>query len=254
MPSMFACEPLTLTEFPISHPIRPAPMSYISLLMSDTNFSQNEMTEDSGRAGKAARFLEWLATATATRASAEGLSLLELAELAAAYAEQAFERIDGPERAKSLDCGRGCCYCCHLPVETCRAEASRALEFARKNLNEAEFIDLKHRIREAAVAYPLPPDQPPARNTGCPFLSESACLVYPARPLACRGWNSSDVSACREAHQRGVGEVTVPVDSRIRGVYANASEALLRGLTWLDRDQPTHLVPALAALILLERS
>ncbi len=229
-------------------------MSYKSSLMSDPNCAQNDMTDDSGRAGKAARFLEWLATASATHATDEGLSLIELAELAAAYAEQAFERIDGPERARSLDCGRGCDSCCHLPVETCRAEASWALEFARKNLNAAEFIDLKHRIREAAVAYPLPPDQPPAHNPRCPFLNDSACLVYPARPLACRGWNSSDVSACREAHQRGVAEVTVPVDTRIRGVYANASEALLRGLTRLDRDQPMHLVPALAALILLDRS
>lgn len=229
-------------------------MSYTSSLMSDPDCAQNEMTEDSGRAGKAARFLEWLATADATLASAEGLSLMELAELAAAYAEQAFERIDGPERARSLDCGPGCDWCCHLPVETCRAEASRALEFARKNLNPAEFSNLKHRIREAAIAYPLLPDQPPARNPRCPFLGDSICLVYPARPLACRGWNSSDVSACREAHQRGVGEVTVPVDSRIRGVYANASEALLRRLMLLDRDQPTLLVPALAALIVLERS
>lgn len=229
-------------------------MSYTSLLMSDANFSQNELTGDSGRAGKAARFLEWLETANANNGSADCLSLIELAELAAAYAERAFERIDGPERAKSLDCRRGCYYCCHLPVETCRAEASRALEFARKNLNAAEFIDLKHRIREAAVAYPLPPDRPPASNPRCPFLYDSACLVYPVRPLACRGWNSTDVSACREAHYKGASEVAVPVDARIRGIYANASEALLRGLTQSARDQPMHLVPALAALILLERS
>lgn len=212
------------------------------------------MNNNSGRAGMAARFLEWVETANAENASADALSLIELAELAAAYAEQAFERVDGPKRAKSLDCRRGCDYCCHLPVETCRAEASRALEFARTHLDAAEFIDLKHRIREAAVAYPLPPDQPPAKNPRCPLLKDSACLVYPVRPLACRGWNSTNVSACRDAHQRGVTEVTVPVDTRIRGVYANASEALLRGLTRSDRDQPMHLVPALAALIVLDRS
>ncbi|HSS65917.1 MAG TPA: YkgJ family cysteine cluster protein [Gammaproteobacteria bacterium] len=212
---------------------------------------------ETGRAGQAARFLEWLTVATAeAQADAlrdDGLSLIELAELACAYAERAFERAGGPQRAKSLDCRRGCDYCCHLPVETSRAEASRALEFARENLNAAEFRDLKHRIREAAAAYPLSPQRPPAENPRCPFLEDSACRVYPARPLACRGWNSRDASACRSAHERGVSEVTVPVDSRIRGVFANASEALLRGLTHTQRDGPTHLVPALAALIVLER-
>ncbi len=215
------------------------------------------LNEDTGRAGQAARFLEWLAsTSEQEHAGAngdDGLSLIELAELACAYAERAFERAGGPERAKSLDCRRGCDYCCHLPVETSRAEAAWALEFARENLNAAEFSDLKHRIREAAADYPLPPRRPPAKNPRCPFLKDSACLVYSARPLSCRGWNSSDASACRSAYERGVTEVTVPVDSRIRGVYANASEALLRGLTRAQRDGPTHLVPALAALIVLER-
>lgn len=225
--------------------------------MSDTNLSQQAMSEEPGRAAQAARFLEWLSSATAevqpSVNGSDGPSLVELAELACAYAEQAFERAGGPERKKSLDCRRGCDYCCHLPVETSRAEASRALEYARKNLSAAEFHDLKQRVREAALAYPLPPRQPLSKNPPCPFLQDSACLVYPARPLSCRGWNSSDASACRSAYQRGVTEVRVPVDTRIRGVFANASEALLRGLTRTRRDGPSHLAPALAALILLER-
>lgn len=215
------------------------------------------MSEHPGRAGQAARFLEWLTTATAETYAGDngddGLSLIELAELACAYAERACERAGGRERAASLDCRRGCDFCCHLPVETCRAEAARALAYARENLSAEAYRELKHRIREAAVAYPLPPSRPPSENPRCPFLKDSACLVYPARPLACRGWNSADANACRAAYERGVNEVTVPVDSRIRGVFANASEALLRGLTRSERDGPSHLVPALAALILLER-
>ena len=215
------------------------------------------MSENPGRAARAARFLEWLTTATAETHAGEngddGLSLIELAELACAYAEQSFERAGGSERATSVDCKAGCDYCCHLPVETCRAEAARALEFARENLSAAEYRDLKHRIREAAAAYPLSPNRPPAENPRCPFLKDSVCLVYPARPLACRGWNSSDAQACRNAYEQGVTKATVPVDSRIRSVFANASEALLRGLTRSERDGPSPLVPALAALILLER-
>lgn len=215
------------------------------------------MSEDTGRAGQATRFLDWLASANAEQQESDNrdddLSLIELAELACAYADQAFERAGGPQRALSQDCQRGCDYCCHLPVETSRAEATRALEFARENLSAEAFRRLKHRIREAAAAYPLSPRRPPAKNPSCPLLEDAACLVYPVRPLACRGWNSSDAAACRAAFERGVTEVTVPVDTRIRGVYANASEALLRGLTRTRRDGPTHLVPALAALIVLDR-
>jgi Fe-S-cluster containining protein len=218
-------------------------------------FTTTMMSEEAGHAGQADRFLQWLTTTAEERGRAEDddrLSLVELAELACAYADRAFERAGGPQRAEASDCRRGCDYCCNLPVETCRAEATRALEFARKTLNAAEFRELKHRIREAAACYPLPPERPPAQNPPCPLLKDSACLVYEVRPLACRGWNSNDAAACRAAYERGVNKVTVPVDTRIRGVYANASEALLRGLTRTRRDGPTHLVPALAALIVLE--
>ena len=34
----------------------------------------------------------------------------------------------------------------------------------------------------------------------CAMLSEQgACLVYPARPLACRGYNSLDAESCRRS-------------------------------------------------------
>jgi Fe-S-cluster containining protein len=214
------------------------------------------MDEEPGHAGQAARFLQWLNTAAAeepaSRSGHDHPSLAELAELACAYAERAFVRAGGPQRAARWHCQRGCDYCCFLPVETCRAEATRALEYAREALSAAEFRGLKRRIRQAAACYPLPPQRPLAQNPSCPFLEDSVCLVYPVRPLACRGWNSIDAAACRAAYERGVAEVTVPVDTRTRGVYANASEALLRGLTRTRRDGPTHLVPALAALIVLE--
>ena len=58
-----------------------------------------------------------------------------------------------------------------------------------------------------------------------------------------------DVAACERAYLEGITVVTVPVDTRIRGVYANASEALARGLLQSDRGNPVHLVPALRKLV-----
>ena len=34
----------------------------------------------------------------------------------------------------------------------------------------------------------------------CPLLVDELCSVYEARPLVCRGYNSTDVEACRRAH------------------------------------------------------
>jgi hypothetical protein len=205
------------------------------------------MADETERGAKARRFLDWLASAGGRDDS--GLSLVELAELAAAYAEQAFERAGGEARAAVLDCRRGCAFCCHLPVETTAAEAARGLEYARTHLDDAGFAALVARIESADTAYPLSPDQPPARHPPCPFLIDDACLVYAVRPLACRGWNSTDVAACESAYLEGITAVTVPVDTRIRSVYANASEALARGLVQSGRDGPCHLVPALKKIL-----
>jgi len=205
------------------------------------------MADDNERAGKARRFLDWLATVDGRDDS--GPSLLELAELAAAYAEQGFERAGGEARTAALACRRGCAFCCHLPVETTAAEAARGLEYARAHLDDAGFAALVARIEAADAAYPLSSDQPPARHPPCPFLVDGACLVYAVRPLACRGWNSTDAAACESAYLEGIAAVTVPVDTRIRGVYANASEALTRGLVQSGRDGPSHLVPALKKIL-----
>ena len=205
------------------------------------------MLDNNERAAKARRFLDWLASADGGDDSAP--TLIELAELAAAYAEQAFERVGGKARAAAVDCRRGCAFCCHLPVETTAAEAARGLEYARANLDDAGFTALRSRIAAADNAYPLSSDEPPARHPPCPFLCDDACLVYAVRPLVCRGWNSMDVAACERAYLEGITVVTVPVDTRIRGVYANASEALARGLLQSDRGNPVHLVPALRKLV-----
>ncbi|MDX1515164.1 MAG: hypothetical protein R3174_15610, partial [Gammaproteobacteria bacterium] len=68
-------------------------------------------------------------------------------------------------------------------------------------------------------------------------------------PLACRGWNSRDAGACEAAFREGGDSVRIPVDSRLRGVFANASEALNRALLRDGRGEPMRLAPALAALL-----
>lgn len=199
---------------------------------------------NSTRSEKARRFLQWTG---GTGGIAPSLSAL--ADLAAAYADQSFDRIGGAKREAALACRRGCHWCCYLPVEASRAEAVHALEYAKRVHGEAAFDALGARIRAAREFYPIRNAGPSSANPPCPFLADGACMVYAARPLACRGWNSRDANACEKAWREGVDRVRVPVDSRIRGVYANASEALNRALVRDGHGEPGHLVPALAALL-----
>lgn len=200
------------------------------------------MNSNSSRSEMARRFLRWV-DSPADDAPA---SLVELAELAQAFADQSFERIDGKSRAGELDCRRGCAWCCYMPVEASEAETERALAFARRQFSDQQFAALIERIHRAAACYPLPADRPLGHNPACPFLQHGACAIYPARPLACRGWNSRSVQSCEKCYREGAQAARVPVDSRIRGVFANASEALNRGLARDGRGGPDHLVPALA--------
>lgn len=201
---------------------------------------------NSGRSEKSRRFLRLTAQAGGGEPS---LSLGDLAALAAAYADESMARIGGEAREAALACRKGCCWCCYLPVEAGAAEVVYALEHAKRVLDEAAFDALRVRIRAAAARYPRKNTGPCSANPPCPFLADGACLVYAARPLACRGWNSRDANACENAWREGVDKVQVPVDSRIRGVYANAGEALNRALVRDGHGEPGHLVPALAALL-----
>jgi hypothetical protein len=55
----------------------------------------------------------------------------------------------------------------------------------------------------------------------CPLLVDGRCSVYEVRPLVCRGYNSTNVDACRQAHEdRGV---EVPIFSVLKDVTDGAT-------------------------------
>lgn len=104
----------------------------------------------------------------------------------------------GVTQAQASPCQKGCSHCCHTPVLLSRAEAtylstvsSRKMVQTPHNAVNAE----KELQRETGPANTL--DGAADRwkhHTGqpCPFLKESACSVWSARPLACRFYYSLD--------------------------------------------------------------
>jgi len=136
------------------------------------------------------------------------------------------------EYRPSLDCKKGCSYCCCKPgVLVSVPEFVRILDHVRTAFSADEISVLAQRARVYAA-------QMQGRNFNefvddsvpCPFLDEGRCSVYAIRPLVCRGYNSTSVDACRDASTNA--DHLVPIFSVIKdvtdGATVGASQCLQR--------------------------
>jgi hypothetical protein len=97
-------------------------------------------------------------------------------------------------------CQAGCAHCCHQAVGVSAPELFAIHAHLRATRTPAELDGTARRIRDAddktrgmTAAERLSPALP------CPFLVEERCSIYEVRPLACRGTNSLDATACERA-------------------------------------------------------
>ncbi len=105
------------------------------------------------------------------------------------------------EAEKKISCHKGCDACCCRIVLCSRIEAVGIIEFIEQNLSK-RAAELKSRISahsEKIQKFIFSQDcakNPEeyslwfAKKTPCPFLEKGSCLIYQARPLACRTYHS----------------------------------------------------------------
>ncbi|WP_171984955.1 YkgJ family cysteine cluster protein [Janthinobacterium sp. LM6] len=97
-----------------------------------------------------------------------------------------------------ISCKSGCTYCCHYHVmvsatETFAiAEAIEKLPQARRDVVIGRVHNVAARTRE------MTSEVYTTTNVECAMLLDGKCSIYAARPIACRGHHSTDVSACKE--------------------------------------------------------
>jgi hypothetical protein len=132
-------------------------------------------------------------------------------------------------------CHSGCASCCTIRVT---ATAPEILNIAREIRRFPDFVspDLTQRVLASSRATRLlSQQQRMASGLFCPLIENNFCLIYPARPLACRSHVSFDEQACRYALNGGLSEVPVSAfHLKVRSLVQNAMQSALRdaNLAW----------------------
>lgn len=118
--------------------------------------------------------------------------------------------IDSLDRDRIV-CGAGCCHCCVQLVAATVPEVLSVAAYVRESYSAEQLAGLKDRLKQYREVSLATPDLHKASvlRVVCPLLRDNLCSVFPARPLICRGFNSTDVSACVRLRENPGKKVTV---------------------------------------------
>jgi Fe-S-cluster containining protein len=102
---------------------------------------------------------------------------------------------------QAIACHAGCHWCCHMKVSLTAPELFAVAEYVESGVAEPIRARIKTRAAELSQDVRIFSSEAKVEaRIPCAMLSEQgACLVYPARPLACRGYNSLDAESCRRS-------------------------------------------------------
>lgn len=93
------------------------------------------------------------------------------------------------ENKKGIQCKSGCTFCCHIELDVSGDEAALIIDYCRENNIE---IDREYLIKQAAAGR-----KTFSELSGCVFLKDGLCAIYPVRPIACRKhWVRSEPAHC----------------------------------------------------------
>lgn len=102
------------------------------------------------------------------------------------------------QQNQTIDCKKGCSFCCYQPVFALDYELEYLNEFVQQNFSEHDKKKIRiqanknrQKLAQLSEEEILNSKQP------CPLLKDGACSTYEARPMACRIYLSSELKSCR---------------------------------------------------------
>ena len=162
-------------------------------------------------------------------------------------------RVDVTRPARpALECRKGCATCCTLRVTATAPEVLHLAHHVRESLAPDVCARLVRRLVEAdELTHGLDEAERVRLRQPCPCIENGACVIYLARPLACRGHASHSRRACAQAAAGRIDSVPHSVAHRdARGLVQNALQSALRDaqLAWGSYELNRALLIALGRL------
>lgn len=130
-------------------------------------------------------------------------------------------------------CRAGCAWCCYQLVEVTPLEAVILVEYLRATLPEDDFAALRDQVAGLdGVTRGMNQDERFELRRPCALLdAQGRCRAYDVRPLACRGYNSTDADKCREAVDKVEEIVDTLADSARLKFFGFAAMGLQKGIS-----------------------
>ena len=140
------------------------------------------------------------------------------------------------EAYPEIACHKGCAACCTVRVIATAPEVLLAARYIRaaEDLLKQKGIDLMQRLADADLATRDCDEQQRVKlRHRCPYIDKGACIIYPVRPLACRGHASYDKRACTDAAAGKRDEIPYSIPHMdIRSMVQNAMQSALRDASY----------------------
>jgi Fe-S-cluster containining protein len=151
-----------------------------------------------------------------------------------------------------IACRAGCSFCCHVRVEVLAHEAIALFRYLRSQIPEEQAQAIAAKVvANADRLATMTPEQHTAARVQCAFLVNGRCSAYPARPLACAGFHSLNVSECERAFNDAA-DLTdrIPMVGEVKEMEIATAVGVRQALRDLKLDdQPMELHAAVAALL-----
>jgi len=108
-------------------------------------------------------------------------------------------------------CKKGCSWCCYQLVFAVTHEFLYLQDFVMRHFTEKKRKDLLERAgKKVLLTLNLTVEEQSKVRAACPFLDNGTCMVYEARPMACRIYLSSSLSSCKRDHDRPENGKSIP--------------------------------------------
>lgn len=146
----------------------------------------------------------------------------QAAELAVNLAERTLAPL---AKDPTIECKRGCSYCCHTPVSASAPEVFAIARRLHSQRSANAYLSPDAVKERCATAATISIEQMLKQMAPCALLDDGVCGIYDSRPIVCRRVMSRSADACRRVFEGE--EVLIPV----------VQEAVFRGkdvrLLWL---------------------